>query len=309
MAWTSGFFNSVNGDRLYNADQMSHIFEGLITDGVYESVANKLAVQPNSGMTIQIATGRGWFNKRWVNNDSEYTLTVENSDVILNRYVAVVIKVDTTDAVRDAVPYLKYGEFATNPVKPSMTRTETVKEYCLAYIYVGAGVSEISASAIEDTRADESLCGWVTGLITQLSTSTLFAQYDAIFNEFMTRETADFDQFIAQQMADFNAWFENLQVQLEGDVAANLTNALPTSVTVTLSANNWVQSGDIYTQNAQVINMNATKSVVIQGNAETLDAYSGASVKCVGQDTNTLTFTAESLPTGDVKLDVVHMGM
>ena len=58
MAWTSGFFNSVNGDRLYNADQMSRIFEGLITDGVYESVANKLAVQPNSGMTIQIATGR-----------------------------------------------------------------------------------------------------------------------------------------------------------------------------------------------------------------------------------------------------------
>ena len=128
MAWTSGFFNSVNGDRLYNADQMSHIFEGLITDGVYESVANKLAVQPNSGMTIQIATGRGWFGKRWVNNDSEYTMTVENSDVILNRYVAVVIKVDSTDAVREAVPYLKYGEFATTPVKPTMTRTETVKE-------------------------------------------------------------------------------------------------------------------------------------------------------------------------------------
>ena len=307
--WTSGFFNSVNGDRLYNADQMSHIFEGLITDGVYESVDNKLAVQPNSGMTIQIATGRGWFDKRWVNNDSEYTMTIENSDVILNRYVAVVIKVDSTDAVRDAVPYLKYGEFATNPVKPTMTRTETVKEYCLAYIYVGAGVSEITASAIEDTRADESLCGWVTGLITQISTSTLFAQYDAIFNEFMTRETADFDQFVAQQMSDFNDWFENLQVQLEGDVATNLTNALPTSVTVTLSASNWVQSGNIYTQNAQVINMNATKSVVIQGNAETLDAYSGAGVKCVAQDVNTLTFTAESLPEANIKVDVVHMGV
>ena len=231
-----------------------------------------------------------------------------NSDVILNRYVAVVIKVDTTDAVRDAVPYLKYGEFATTPVKPTMTRTETVKEYCLAYVYVGAGVSEITASAIEDTRADESLCGWVTGLITQLSTSTLFAQYDAMFREFMTRETDDFDQFIAQQTADFNAWFENLQVQLDSDVATNLTNALPTSVTVTLTADNWVQSGNIYTQDALVINMNTTKSVVIQGNAETLDAYSGAGIKCVAQDVNTLTFTADSLPEIDVKVDVVHMG-
>ncbi len=309
MAWTSGFFNSVNGDRLYNADQMSRIFEGLITDGVYESVANKLAVQPNSGMTIQIATGRGWFGRHWVNNDSEYTLTVADSDVILNRYVAVVIKVDDTDAVRDAVPYLKYGEFATNPVKPTMTRTETVKEFCLAYIYIGAGVSEITASAIEDTRADEALCGWVTGLITQISTATLFAQYDAIFNEFMTRETAGFDQFIAQEMADFNTWFEGLQVQLAGDVATNLTNALPTSVTVTLTADNWTQSGNVYTQTAYVINMNATKSVVIQGNSTTLDSYSQAGVKCTAQDVNTLEFTADTLPSGNVLVDVVHMGV
>ena len=68
MAWTSGFFNSVGGDRVYNADQMSELFTGLITNGVYESVKNKLAVEPNSGMTIQINTGRGWFNGRWVDN-------------------------------------------------------------------------------------------------------------------------------------------------------------------------------------------------------------------------------------------------
>ena len=79
--WTSGFFNSVNGDRAYNAEQMSRIFEGLITDGVYESVGNKLAVQPNGGMAIQIATGRGWFNKHWVNNDSEYTLDYYSNSV------------------------------------------------------------------------------------------------------------------------------------------------------------------------------------------------------------------------------------
>jgi hypothetical protein len=190
-----------------------------------------------------------------------------------------------------------------------MTRTETVKEYCLAYIYVGAGVSEITASAIEDTRADEALCGWVTGLITQISTATLFAQYDAIFNEFMTRETNGFNEFIAKEMADFNTWFENLQVQLEGDVATNLTNALPTSVTVTLTVGGWVQSGNIYTQTAYVINMNDTKSVVIQGNASTMDTYNQCAVKCVAQGTNTLEFTADTLPTSDVKVDVVHMGV
>ena len=309
MAWKRGFFNSVNGDRLYNADQMSHIFEGLITDGVYESVGNKLAVQPNSGMTIQIATGRGWFGKRWVNNDSEYTLTIDESDVILNRYVAVVIKVDSTDDVRDAVPYLKYGGFSATPAKPTMVRSETIKEYCLAYIYVGAGVTEITASAIEDTRANNELCGWVTGLITQLSTTTLFAQYEAIFNEFMTRETANFDQFITKEMADFNAWFENLQVQLDSDTATRLTNALPTNLTVTLSASNWEQSGNIYIQTTPVINMNDTKSVIVSSHSGTQEDYNNAGIKCTSQNTNALTFTAETLPTTDIMVDIVHMGV
>lgn len=287
MAWTSGFFNSVNGDRLYNAVQISKIFEGLITDGVYASVGNKLAVQPNSGMTIQIATGRGWFGGHWANNDSEYTLTVAESDVVLKRYVAVCIKVDDTDAVRDAVPYLKYGDFATNPVKPTMTRTETVKEYCLAYIYIGAGVSEIKASDIEDTRANESLCGWVTGLIEQLSSATLFEQFTAIFND----------------------WFNGLVDMLNEDVEAMLVNALPTSVTVTLTAGNWVAENGLYKQNVTVTNMNATKSVMVSPNSETATAYSASEVRCTAQSANTLEFTAVTKPTGAIKVDVVHMGV
>ena len=287
MAWTSGFFNSVNGDRLYNADQMSRIFEGLITDGVYESVANKLAVQPNSGMTIQIATGRGWFGRHWVNNDSEYKLTVDQSDVILNRYVAVVIKVDDTDAVRDAVPYLKYSDYATTPVKPTMTRTETVKEYCLAYIYIKAGSTAITASDIEDTRQDTNLCGWVTGLIDQITPDTLYTQFTALFNE----------------------WFSGLQDLIDENTETMLVNALPVSVAVTLSSNSWTLDGGLYKQSVTVTNMNNTKSVVIQPATESVTAFSASEIRCVGQSTNTLDFTAVSQPTEPITVNVLHMGV
>ena len=287
MAWTSGFFNSVNGDRLYNADQMSRIFEGLITDGVYESVANKLAVQPNSGMTIQIATGRGWFGRHWVNNDSEYKLTVAQSDVILNRYVAVVIKVDDTDAVRDTVPYLKYSDFATTPVKPTMTRTETVKEYCLAYIYIKAGATAITASDIEDTRQDTNLCGWVTGLIDQITPDTLYTQFTALFNE----------------------WFSGLQDLIDENTETMLVNALPVSVAVTLSSNSWTLDGGLYKQSVTVTNMNNTKSVVIQPATESVTAFSASEIRCVGQSTNTLDFTAVSQPTEPITVNVLHMGV
>lgn len=285
--WTSGFFNSVNGDRTYNAQQMSEIFEGLITDGVYESVGNKLAVQPNSGMIIKIATGRGWFDKRWVNNDSDYLQTLEAADVLLNRYCAVCVRVDTTDSGRKAMPYLKYSDFATTPVKPTMTRTETVKEYCLAYVYIKAGATAITAADIEDTRANKSLCGWVTGLIEQLNSTTLFEQWEAIFNN----------------------WFGSLQDLINQNTEAMLVNALPTNVTVTLTTADWTASNGQYKQTVNVTNMSATKTVIVNPAADSVTAYSAAEVKCSGQAANTLEFTAVTKPTANVNVDILHMGV
>ena len=204
MAWTSGFFNSSNGDRLYNADQLSAIFNGLITDGVYQSIGNKLAVQPNSGMTIQINTGRGWFAGKWVDNNSPYLLNLEASDVTLNRYVAVGVKVDVNSTVRTAVPFVKYSSFATNPAKPTAERSEKIKEYILAYVYIKAGASSITASNIEDTRANTSLCGWVTGLIDQVNSNTLWTQWEAMFNE----------------------WFDTVKGTFSGDAIGNLQSQI-----------------------------------------------------------------------------------
>ena len=285
--WKSGFFNSVNGDRLYNADDMSKIFEGLITDGVYESVGDKLAVQPNSGMTIQIASGRGWFNKRWVENSTPYTLTIESADVTLNRYAAVCIKVDNTDSVRNATPYIKYSEYATTAVKPTMTRTDTVKEYCLAYVYIPANTSTITASLIEDTRANNELCGWVTGLIEQLSTTTLFTQWQSIFDN----------------------WFNNLGDLINENTETMLVNALPNSTIITLSSTGWTESSGVYTQSVTLQGMTETKTVISQANAETTEAYVASDIKCTAQSTNSVTFTATNLPTQNIKVDFVYFGV
>lgn len=285
--WQYGFFNSINGDRLYNADQMSKIFEGLITDGVYESVGDKLAVQPNSNMTIQIATGRGWFNKRWVDNTTPYAITLEASDVTLNRYAAVCIKVDTTDTVRSAEPCIKYSDFASDPVKPTMEHSELINEYCLAYVYIGAGVTEITAENIEDTRADESLCGWVTGLIEQISTATLFSQWEAIFTN----------------------WFNGLKDIINDNTETMLVTALPKELTLTLNASDWIEDESGYTQTFTIEGMTATKTIICQANSETASAFNNAGVECGSQDTDVLTFNAGSLPEEDIKVDLVYFGV
>lgn len=285
--WESGFFNSVNGDRVYNAEQMSSIFEGLITDGVYEAVGDKLAVQPSGGMTIHVASGRGWCKKHWFNNTTPYQMTLEASDVTLNRWCAVCIKVDDSDSVRDAKPSLKYSEYATTPVKPLPENSETVKELILAYVYIKAGASEITASDITDTRGNSELCGWVTGLIEQLSTTTLFTQWEDLFTR----------------------WFNNLQDLINENTETMLVGALPTSVTVTLTAEDWVADGDIYKQSVAVSGMNDTKSVIVNPSEVSAGAYSSAGIKCSGQSANTLEFTATSQPTEAISVDVLHLGV
>ena len=288
--WSYGFFNSVNGDRTYNAQQMSEIFEGLITDGVYEAVGNKLAVQANSGMTIQIATGRGWFNKRWVNNDTEYLMSLEASDVTLNRYCAVCVRVDESDSGRTATPYLKYSEFATTPVKPTMTRTETIKEYCLAYVLIRAGASEITAADIEDTRANTELCGWVTGLIKQLDATTLFEQYKAIF----------FD------------WFNNLEEYMDENVEAKLVNDVlelqgrNLKTTVSLIGSDWVENSDgTYSQTVYANGVTAASDIMVSPKNEDVSTYVAMGCEATATGTHSITFECTNPQSVDVMVEVI----
>lgn len=284
MAWTYGFFNSVGGDRTYNAEQMNQIFDGLIGNGIYISQGNKLAVQPNSGMTIQIATGRGRFAGHWVKNDAPYLQTLEESDVLLNRYCAVCVRVDETVSQRNGVPYFKYSEFATTPEKPKMTRTETVKEYCLAYVYIKAGAKAITAADIEDTRSNTSLCGWVSGLVEQLDLNTMYTQQDALFKQ----------------------WFSSLVDILDEDVETKLVNAMPVEKVVNLTADGWEENNGKYKQEATVIGMAATKSVIVK--PENVSIYGTADIEAVEQGVNTLTFTATTKPATNVNVKVLYMG-
>ena len=162
MAVTYGFFNAIQQedgtyDRMYNADQMSEQFEGLISDGVYESVGDAMIVEASSGMQVQVKSGRMMIDSKWVKNDAAELLTINAAHVTLNRYTAVVVRLDLQ--ARTIAITTKDGDNATTPVKPSLEDSQTVKEMCLAYVYVGRGVTEITQADIEDARADTNVCG------------------------------------------------------------------------------------------------------------------------------------------------------
>lgn len=213
MAITYGFFNAIkqsNGtyDRIYNADQMSTYFEGLVSDGVYESVDDAMQVLAGTGMQVQVGAGRAIIDSKWLKNTAAYPLTINAAHVTLNRYTAIVIRLDLSARTISIVT--KDGENATAPIKPTMTNSETVKEMCLAYVYVGRGVTTITQANIEDTRPDNNVCGWVTGIVQQVDTSKLFLQYQTAYEQ-QLQTMQDWQE--AQETA-FNTWFTALTDQL-----------------------------------------------------------------------------------------------
>lgn len=214
MAITYGFFDAIKQsdgtyDRAYNSDQISEMFEGLISDGVFESVGDALIVKEKSGMTIEVGTGRAWIGDRWMKNDAKMNITLAAAHLTLNRWSAIVIRADYSNRTITIVE--KVGTAATNPTKPKMTDSDSIKEKCLAYIYVEKGATSISQAKITDSRADTSICGWVTGTIKQVDTSELFLQYQSAYEQQLDAMEAWQDQ----QKQAFDEWFSMLTDQLQ----------------------------------------------------------------------------------------------
>lgn len=161
----SGFFNSVNGDRTYNADMISRMFTGVLSDGVYRAVGAGCKVEPVSGMTVKIGTGRACVSDRWAEIETEEAVTLSAASVTYPRWTAVVLRLDRT--ARNITIETKDGTPAAAPVKPAIEKGSDVYEICLAYIYVAASATTITEANITDTRADAQICGYVRLLASQ----------------------------------------------------------------------------------------------------------------------------------------------
>lgn len=196
MAITYGFFNSVDGDRKYNAEEMSTYFDGLVSDGVFQTVGRKLAVTAATGMNINIDTGRALIECHWLKNDSVLTITLDESDVQNDRTDLIVIKLDYINRSM-TIEYVKNQSVAYD--------TETVKYLTLAKITVPAGATAITQANIKDYRGSAT-CPWVTGIIKQVDTADLFAQYEKAYEEMVQQMI----NWWADRRNAFDTWFNSL---------------------------------------------------------------------------------------------------
>ena len=220
MAVYSGFFNALEGttDRVYGAEDISKLFDGIITDGVYSTVGDVFFVTAFGGMNIKVGTGRCWFNHTWTVNDAPEIMELSEAPLIMQRIDAVIIEVNTSEAVRENSIKVITGIASDTPERPTLINEGDIHQYPLAYVLVDAGATEITQENITNMVGTED-CPFVVGILKSIDISDLLIQWEAEFNSALT-------EYEETNQQAFEEWFANLQYVLDGDVAGHLQNEI-----------------------------------------------------------------------------------
>lgn len=181
----SGFYNAmlVNGDydRKYNADDYKNVFAAFIKDGVRRSGLDDFKVSA-SGLALTVKQGYAVCGGRWVRLDADYSLGSITPPVgDYARIDSVVLRVDARETTRAASLLIRTGTPAANPTAPAKDTTTGVTELILARVRVAPSAVSVT---VTDTRANTSLCGWVT---TPVGYDDFFTSLDAQFTEWFAR--------------------------------------------------------------------------------------------------------------------------
>lgn len=203
MSVTSGFFNSINGDRTYNAEQMSSIFDGIINDGVFANIGTAFSVQATTGNTVNVGTGRCWFDSTWLLNDATLPIELDDAEVLLDRIDAIVIEINHSESIRAGSIKVVNGTPSSTPTNPTMTHTDYINQYPIAYIMRSANSDSITQANITYVVGSNA-CPFITGILSVVSIQNIVAQWE---NEFDT-------------------WLDGLSAMLDDNTAANLANQI-----------------------------------------------------------------------------------
>lgn len=214
MSVSSGFFNSLNGDRKYHAAQMSAIFDGLIIDGVFASIGTAFAVKAAGGLTVNVGIGKAWFDHTWTVNDSILPMTAPEAEVLLDRIDAVVLEVNGMESVRNNTIKFVKGNPSSAPSRPTLTNEGNVHQYPLCYIYRKYGTAVINQADITPMVGTEST-PFVTGILQTISLDELLGKWQDELDRFTDARSKEVDDWIAQEESDFTAWFNKMKADLQ----------------------------------------------------------------------------------------------
>lgn len=201
------FWNSENGDRLYDADSFAEWLSHFFTTGVFK---DELFVQATEGMKVSVSSGYANVNGKVRFFGTSTNLNIEVSNGLYPRIDTIVV--ERNDTNREITLKVVKGNYSgNNPEATAPVRTNVIHQLVIAKVYIGAGATAIYQKDITDTRMDSNLCGYVTATVENLNYDQMMAQWEDYYSKFKTSE-----------MADFQTWFDNMKNILNESTAGNL---------------------------------------------------------------------------------------
>ncbi|MFR1801088.1 MAG: hypothetical protein ACLSWS_03445 [Faecalispora jeddahensis] len=227
-------FNSVSGDREYDAEDFAAYFADMISSGVSANGDN-LGVTPAGGLNLSVGPGKAMIQGHQYRNTAtlQFTVPAGNSNPRIDRVVA---RLDV--AARRPLLAVVSGTPSSTPTPPALTRNNDYYEIGLAEIYVAASAIEISAANITDTRTDNDVCGVVRCLVEKLD-----------IEAFMKNNWATFNSFMQKSKSVFMEWFAQVREVLDEDTAGylfNLINAHTSDTAAHITTYIHTKSGNIH---------------------------------------------------------------
>lgn len=206
------------GDRQGSAQDVRDINKIFWKNGVCMAFENAFQVTPGEGMNVIVAPGVCGIEGTLGIEDSERGLTLQASSSE-DRIDTIVLRLNLNVEARKIDLYVKTGTAQAVPVRPQLTRSESVWELGIADIFVAKNSGAISLARITDTRLQTERCGMMTPLI-EVDTTTFYNQLQAAIDE-RTAELEEQTQ-IAVDLA---------QSAIDGTTAGNLQNQITANKT------------------------------------------------------------------------------
>ena len=193
-------------DRLYHSGQMSQLFDGIIIDGVYLTARNdditnqQFKTNAIGGMVVRVSPGKAWFNGTYTISDSYIDLTFDASSNNYDRIDAIVIEVNTSIDVRANSIHVVKGTAASPALRPTLTHTEYINQYPIAYVTIREDTTIIRPYDIEYVVGiDTPYFAWVCE---NLSVAELYSKWEPKLGAITV---------------SFTKWFESMQRMLVKD--------------------------------------------------------------------------------------------
>ena len=305
------FWNSVDSDRLYDADSFAEWLRKFFTTGVFDG---ELQVTSAGGMDVSVSAGYANIDGKVRFFDSATKLTLATAGATYPRIDTIVVERNDTD--RKITIKAITGTYSASPTATAPVRANNIYQIVLAQIYVAAGATAITQAAITDTRKDTSLCGIVAATI----------------------KNPDFGQWYAQNEAQFAEWFTGMKDQLTTDAAGNLQTEIDavkksvsdnaasitanktaidantkklvtTSKNITLAASGW--SSGTYTISDSLITATSNQEIIPAPSisANQYKALVKASLVATGQTTGSITIKAfGTTPSINIPVTIIFRG-